>query len=165
MTAGDEVTWLWWNYALVAVGVALATYAILPGRVLNRVTPRRIRTRVSGFDMQIRDAINHLSQTIPHSYRDTGMMERNFFRMLHREMCTGRLQVIGMKGESGLLKEINARQCKRLTPTQAVVPLNQLTPDGVRFSLIYRPTDKCPDFVEFLGLRIRSQDLYEIWPK
>lgn len=165
MFGEGQTTWLWWNYALVSVSVLIAFYAVLPDRILKRITWSRMRTHVSEFDMPIRDAINHLAQTIPHSFQDSGRMERHFFRMLHREMCAGRLPVIGMNGESGSLKHISARKCKRLKPMETVVPRNPLTPHGVRFSLICLPTDRGADGVEFLGLRVRSWDLYQIWPK
>ena len=167
LAAEGGVEWLWWNYAMVAAGVLLALYALLPAHLLQYIARTVVRLRVSDFDVPIRDAIHHLGQTVPHSFRDSSSMERHFFDVLHREMCADRLPIIGMKGEAGLPKRISARQCKRLTPTAVVVPCNPSTPYGIRFSLMHwcKEGGQCVGGDEFLGLRVRGHDLYRLWPR
>ena len=117
---------------------------------------------VQEFDLPIRDAIRHLGQTIPHSYRDSASADRHFFGLLHSQMCDGELSVIGRKDESGALEEIGALECKLLKPIEAVVPKNPATPLGVRFSLFDLHADPP---IEYSDLRVRKRDFFGIWTK
>lgn len=117
------------------------------------------QTRLRYFDIPILDAVNHLIQTEPHSYGQSGAAERLMFRLLHAEMCSGKLRVIGRKGETGTPRRISAAQCKRLTPRAAVIPRSPAAPYGIRYSLFDDQQ------VEYLGLRMRSRDLYRRWRK
>ena len=123
----------------------------------------------TAFDLPIRDAIYQLIETVPHSFDSSGRAERHFFQVLYQQMCTGALPVIGSREEGSPPECISAGQCRALTPQEVVVPANPSAPHGVRFDLFdmsvapepgveYRP-------VGFSGLRIRSRDLYRIWPQ
>ena len=159
LTVDAQATWEWWNYVLVAAGVLLTSYTVLPESTLARVADVGRRTRISDFDIPILKAVNHLMQTEPHSYGQSGAAERLMFRLLHSEMCSGELRVIGRKGEAGAPRRISAAQCKRLTPHAAVIPRSPAAPNGIRYSLFDDQQ------VEYLGLRVRSRDLYRRWRK
>lgn len=122
----------------------------------------------SSFDVPIRKAIDHYVSTEPHSY--TSNAELHAFRALHRAMREGVLRVVGSKGEGGIPREISARECRRLTPIMVIVPRLPASPDGVRLDLIdesigIEPGVEYDDPIGFSGLRVRSNDLYRIWPK
>ena len=114
------------------------------------------------FDMPIREALEHLRQTIPHSYRDSASADRHFFGLLHSQMCDGELSVIGRKDESGTLEHIGALECKLLKPMEAVVQKNLATPLGVRSSLFDLHADPP---IEYSDLRVRKRDFFGIWQK
>ena len=114
------------------------------------------------FDMPIREALEHLRQTIPHSYRDSASADRHFFGLLHSQMCDGELSVIARKDESGALEQISALECKLLKPMEAVVPKNLATPLGLRFSLFDLHIDPP---IEYSDLRVRKRDFFGIWLK
>ena len=90
--------------------------------------------------------------------------------MLHKAMCEGRLPVIGSKGEGDPPKKINPRKCRSVKPTKVVIPANPSAPQGVRFDLIDEsalpePLVETDEPMGFTGLRVRSDDLYGLWPK
>ena len=92
------------------------------------------------------------------------------FESLHKAMCDGTLRVIGSKGEGRSPKRISSRKCKRLKPTKVVIPANRSAPRGVRFDLINKsevptPLVETDKPIGFTGLRVRSDDLYGLWPK
>ena len=157
----DLKTWAEWldmiDHTLFWYGLAGIAFALTVGMVFRDLW----LARVSYFDVPILDAINHLVQTTPHSYQRSGQAELHFFRVLHRQMCSGALPVVGMQGEEGLPKRISRRQCKRLMPQEVVIPPNPTSPYGRRFSLI----DSNIPSERYLGLRVRSRDLYRMWPK
>ncbi len=120
------------------------------------------------FDMPIREAVDHYVRTFPHSYRDGA--DRHAFEVLHKAMCTGKLPVIGTKGERGMPKRLSLRQCRRLKPIRIFVPKNPASPQGVRFDLIDEavvtdPLAETEEPIGYTGLRVRSSDLYRLWPK
>ena len=169
LTLGGQVTWLWWNYALIACGVLLAAYATLPSRILKCIHWLRGDASVSDFSVPIRDAIIHAATTTPHSFNKSDLIDRHFFGLLHEKMCSGKLEVIGRKGESGTLEHISPRRCKLLTPEIVVVPPNPSAPEGIWYTLVDKcasvPTLQETEFKDFLGLRVRARDLYRWWPK
>lgn len=85
-------------------------------------------------------------------------------------MCSGELLVVGRKGEAGALTRISRWKCRRLWPTEVVVPKNPSTPEGVRYCLVDKAAESPSEplgevqFRGFMGLRVRSQDLYKHWP-
>ena len=122
------------------------------------------------FDVPIRDAIDHPYYTVPHSFNSSGKAERRFFPLLYEQMCEGNPPVVGAKGAGNAPKRISARQCRRLQPREVVIPKNPASPYGIRFNLIDESTMPEPllEFsgpFGFSGLRVRSRDLYRIWPK
>ena len=134
---------------------------------------RHILTRhddFDDFDVSIQLAVNHLVGTFPHSFNSSGSAERHAFQALYEAMCAGKLPVIGTEGEFNTPKRIRTRKCKRLRPIEVAVPPNPASPCGVRFHLIDESISIEP-LVEhsgpfgLTGLRVRSKDLYHIWPK
>lgn len=131
---------------------------------------RKGKTKVAAppFDTPIREAIDHYVRTFPHSYRDGA--DQHAFEVLHRAMCAGKLPVVGAKGEDAPSKLISARRCKRLKPMRTIVPKNWATPQGVRFDLVegvetIEPLVESDSFPGYTGLRVRSADLYGLWPE
>lgn len=127
-------------------------------------------TKMRYFDIPIREAIIHAANSTDHSYGSPSLRDRHFFEQLHKAMCSGELMVVGMKGESGALKRISRWKCRKLQPIEMVVPRNPSTPEGVRYCLVDKTVDlpeplKEVEFCGFLGLRVRSQDLFSKWPK
>ena len=153
-----------WLMVLAAVGLGCAAVPLMFGR------DRRL-TRVSCFYVPIRDAIRHVIHTTPHSYQNAQMAADHFFDVLYEQMCSGKIGVVGRKGEDGELKPINKRDCKRHTPSQVVVPPNPSAPEGVRYCLVDRTRSLTRSplqevaFDGFTDLRVRSRDLYRRWPK
>ena len=91
------------------------------------------------------------------------------FNALYNQMCKGKLPVIGSWGEGTPPRRIEARRCRRLMPVATIIPRNPTTPQGVRFDLVDKSSmamlvehDKP---VGFTGLRVRSRDLYRLWPQ
>ena len=122
------------------------------------------------FDMPILEAVDHYVRTFPHSYQDGA--DRHAFEVLHKAMCAGKLPVIGTRGEDAPSERISARRCKRLKPTMIVVPRNWASPRGFRFDLVDKaavpevpePLVESDEPIGFTGLRVRSADLYRLWP-
>ena len=120
------------------------------------------------FNVPILDAIRHLLES-PHSYTRSDWAERNAFTMIHRDaLCTGRLPVIGRETDFSAPRRISAWECRRLDAIEVVVMPSPAAPDGVRFVLVEPTTgdpDKDADRLHLRDLRVRSRDLYRIWPK
>ena len=120
------------------------------------------------FDLPIREAIDHIVRTAPHSYRDDPDLFA--FRAIHKEVCAGKLRAVGAKQEGAGLRRICRWHCKRLKPVRVVVPKNPSTPHGVRFDLIKKSKDVEPQAETgkqrgFTDIRFRSADFYRLWPK
>ena len=151
-------SWEWWGVMINPANLFLALSAVIAIAGLVSFGRERMRLRVSRFDMPMQEALDHIVGTDPHSFDSPQKAERHFFRLLHRDMCTGDLPVVGREGEFGTPKHIRARKCRKLKPTEVVSSVKPASPSGVRFSLV----DDQP--TEFTALRIRSRDLYKIWP-
>ena len=119
------------------------------------------------FDKTILDAINHVMDS-PHSYTRSDWAERKAFDELHKAMCSGDLPSMGREGDFTAPRRISARECSRLEPREVGVPRTPAAPDGVRFVLAVPLTGR-PEQDEarltLSDLRIRSRDLYRVWPK
>ena len=118
----------------------------------------------SDFDLSIEEAIDHWVETAAHSFDCQPLAEQAAFKVLHEAMCAGRLAVIGQKGETAPLKRISRRQCKKLHRIEVT------TPHGMRFHLVDQATkERAPgeytNALGFSGLRVRSRDLYALWPR
>lgn len=118
------------------------------------------------FDMKVEAAADYIVDSTHHSFTRSSLAERNAFKQLHKAMCSGRLAVIGKKGEEAIPQKISARRCRKLHRIEVV------TPQGMRFHLTERNLQERPpvpfeksDPLGFQELRIRSQDLYGIWPR
>ena len=107
--------WTWWGIAFLgATALAADTYR-----------PKVLFARgLDSFDMPVQGALNHLIETVPHSFDSSGKAERHFFRALHEQMCAGKLPVIGSKGEGTPPERVSARRCRKLTPQEVAVPAN-----------------------------------------
>ena len=106
--------------------------AALPFMFMDNIRGRKLRR---SFDMPIREAINHLVYTVPHSSDSADKAERFFFGSLYTLMCEGKLPVIGARGESAPPRRLSRRECRRHKPIVANVPPSPTSPDGVRFDL------------------------------
>ena len=127
------------------------------------------RVRVH-FDMPILAAIEHMMQTVPHSWDSPDKAERFFFRAIHKQMKAGRLRVMGAEAPGGEVRRIRKKQLSSLTPVPTNVPESETTPYGVRFDLIDeaklgKPRVQSGSFPGFFDLRLRSKDLYRLWPR
>ena len=127
---------------------------------------------LTDFDVPILDAIHYIAQATPSSYQGSRAIELHAFGVLHRRMCEGKLPVAGRLGEDGDLRQISSQECKMLVPQEVVVPLHPTAPNGVMFALIYADElESLPTAVEmervqwYVGLRVRSRDLYRLWPR
>ena len=132
---------------------------------IGRISSRLSETDVSQFDTPILVAINHLIRTAPHSYTRSDLAERNAFAALHEKMCSGGFAVIGKESDFTAPRHITARECNRLEPRDVVVTRTASAPDGARFSLCNPHTDQENERLEMCDLRVRSRDLYRIWPR
>ncbi len=183
---------LWWKLVsftwesqlalvLVSVGTTLlvgnwiskAAYNITMGHTVSfspwLMVPRRPQIRA--FDMPILAAVEHLLNTTAHSYTHLDRAERKAMENLHNAMCSGRLLVVGTENEFSSPKRISAWTCRQLVPIESVIPRSPAAPQGFTF-ILSPPIDNVPDEpvpVEesgaFRNLRVRSSDLYAIWPK
>ena len=133
---------------------------------------RLFRPSLRHFDVPIRDAIRHAADSTDHSYGDPVLRDEHFFNLLHESMCSGEMLVAGRKDEEGALKRIGREECKNLIPQEMAVPRNPSTPEGARYCLVERTTyETRNERVEkklrgyYTGLRVRSRDLYHLWPK
>ena len=132
---------------------------------IGRISSRLSVNDVSQFDTPILDAINYLIQTAPHSYTRSDLAERNAFAALHKKMCSGQLAVIGKESDFIAPRRITVRECKRLEPRDVVVIPTVSAPDGARFSLCRPRTSQDDERLEMCDLRVRSRDLFRIWPR
>ena len=124
----------------------------------------------SDFDMPVLAAIEHMVQTVAHSWDSPDKAERAFFRGIHTQMRAGRLRVIGAEAPGGPLRRVRKKQLSGLTPVPMNVPPSDTAPHGVRFVLIDEAKLPEPDKQQgpppgFFDLRVRSKDLYRLWPR
>ena len=162
-TTDDWITYILW--ALLAVAIGLFGFGLI------RIFRSRKRNKPKDgtpFDLPIREAVDHYVRTFPHSYKDGA--DQHAFEVFHKAMCSGELPVMGAKGEDGPSERISARQCKRLKPIRTLVPKNWASPQGLRFDLVENvgpspPLEESAEFPGYTGLRVRSADLYRLWPK
>ena len=160
----------WWGImtAPATIMYALAA-AFLAAGVVSYVKERRLAS-LRYFDIPIRDAIIHAANSTDHSYGSPNLRDRHFFEQLHVAMCSGELLVVGREGEAGALTHISRWRCRKLRPLEMVVPRNPSTPEGVRYCLVDKEAEPPADsvgevqFRGLMGLRVRSQDLYRLWP-
>lgn len=68
----------------------------------------------SDFDMPIEMAIDHIVNSTHHSFTRPSLDEDNAIEQLHKAMCSGRLAVIGKRGEASISPRISPRRCRRL---------------------------------------------------
>ena len=129
-----------WQGALVGAGTVMVFLFVAANiaRLLPFIRARTLPFSSGGasFDTPIRQAIEHLIQTIPHSFNNLTGAERMAFDALYEEMCDGRLSVVGSCGEGRAPQRISARRCNRLKPTATVIPRNPTSPQGKRFDLV-----------------------------
>ena len=161
---------------LVAAVLAALALPILYREGIKNWAPKRDK-RVqdfSDFDMPVEMAIDHIVDSTHHSFNRRSLAERNAFAQLHTAMCSGRLAVIGKRGEALVPRIISPRQCRKLEGREVV------TPHGMRFHLvekkllkgIMKEIEKRPSALDeqkgpfgFSELRVRSKDIYGIWPR
>ena len=168
---GPSGTW-----AMVGAGLALLVGHYL-AKAMDKVTMQHTlafspwtlaprRPTLQEFNLPILDAIRHLLNS-PHSYTESRWAERQAFTMLHREMCSGRLLVIGKEHDFAAPRRISIWECRKLVPIEVVVMPSPAAPDAVRFVLSKPPSgnaDTDEDLSQLSDLRVRSSDLYRIWP-
>ena len=131
---------------------------------------RKPQLDFADFDMPILAAIEHMMQTVTHSWDSPDKAERFFFRAIHKQMKAGRLRVMGAEAPGGLLRRIRKKNLTGLTPVPMNVPESDTAPHGVRFDLIDEARLGEPDkhkgpLPGFFDLRVRSKDLYRLWPR
>lgn len=106
----DIKTWSVWldmiDHAVLWYGLAGAGIAATMGGALWDWS----RSRIWNFDIPIRDAIIHVANTTDHSYNTPSLRDRHIFERLHRDMCAGKLLVVGRAGEFGALVRISKRR-------------------------------------------------------
>lgn len=128
------------------------------------------------FDMPIRDAVRHVVATTTNSYDRPSLAEEAAFRTLHADFCNRRrrLPVLGQAQDSGPLERIPRKKCRALEPLPVVVPKKPTAPNGIVFALFKQPVPSEPREFSLTGpspmrfywsLRVRSKDLYRIWPQ
>ena len=130
----------------------------------------RKKRRFSDFDMPILAAVEHMVQTVSHTWDSPDKAERAFFRSLHTQMRAGRLRVIGAEVPDGPLRRISKKKLGSLSPVPRNVPPSDTAPHGVSFVLIDEARLAPPDKQKgplpgFFDLRLRSKDLYRLWPR
>ena len=159
----DVTPWTWWagSAALLAVWIAVEVFLHCW---------RRSRKPQQDFDMPILSAIEHMVQTVAHSWDSPDKAERAFFRSIHTQMRAGRLRVVGAEVPDGPLRRIGKRKIAKLTPVPMNVPQSDTAPHGVSFVLIDEAKLPEPDKQQgslpgFFDLRVRSRDLYRLWPR
>lgn len=160
----------WWGVVTAPATIMYALAAAFFVSAIVAYTRERRLASMRFFDIPIRNAIIHAANTTDHSYGDPILRDRHFFQLLHKRMCVGELLVAGREGEAGMLARIRPRKCRRLSPREIVVPKNPGTPEGIRYCLVDKAADppveplQEVEFRGFLGLRVRSRDLYRMWP-
>ena len=85
------------NPAILTYGLSVVCLLWLAFLVYRDEVQKRVRY----FDMPIRDAVDHLVRTVPHSFNNSGDADRHFLDLMHRQMCSGRLLAIGTEGVVG----------------------------------------------------------------
>ena len=127
------------------------------------------QSRVRHFDISLQEAIDYLVRRSPHSFNSDALVKRDRFKQLYKEMCSGRLLVAGSEKEAMPTKRIRSKRCKELTPREVVIPRNPTAPNGIRYDLIDEsailPLVEYSESVGFTDLRVRSKDLYRLWPQ
>ena len=159
---------------LLVVGLVLAAGCFYMAWK-TQIKDRAEELENASFDMPIREAINYLVRTAPHSFDRSSLSDRLAFKKLHERMCSGELPVIGATKELDVLRPISPEQCHELVPEEQVVPKHRSTPEGVRFLMIqYVDPDWEDDWdgltqpqvvVKYTDLRVRSVDLCNLWPR
>ena len=157
-------------------GVAALVFVGLVVELLWRWRRRRKSARrkqaqdFGDFDMSILDAVEHMMQTVPHSWDSPDKAERFFFRAIHKQMKAGRLRVMGAATSGGRVQRISKKQLSSLSPESISGPETDTTPYGVRFELIDKaeigePRVLSDGFPGFSDIRLRSRDVYRLWPR
>ena len=164
-----DLTAVDWLLLVIVGGLTFGPRVAKHGRRLagqiGRSSSRLSENDVSQFDTPILDAIDHLIRTAPHSYTRSDLAERNAFAALHEKMCSGQLAVIGKESDFVAPRRITVRECKRLEPREVVVIPTVSAPDGARFSLCSPHTGQDEERLEMCDLRVRSRDLFRMWPR
>ena len=122
----------------------------------------RKRTKPENYDMSIEEALRLFWENVNHTFRSSGVSDRYFFNLLHKKMCSGDLPVVGRLGRGGDIQILSPDQCERLNPREINVPINPTALQGVSFVLSPSETGIPPSKM-FWGLRVRSEDLHQIW--
>ena len=153
---------------VAVVGALIAWPMMLLGGGKKRA-PKKAQ-KYADFDMPILSAIEHMVQTVAHSWDSPDKAERAFFRSIHTQMRAGRLRVVGAEVPDGPLRRIGKRKIAKLTPVPMNVPQSDTTPHGVSFVLIDEAKLPEPEkhrgpLPGFFDLRVRSKDLYRLWPR
>ena len=155
-----------WKMAVVAGALACVALPLM----FWPASKDRKKRRFGDFDMPVLAAIEHMVQTVAHSWDSPDKAERAFFRGIHTQMCAGRLRVMGAEVPGGPLRRIRKKKLAGLTPVPMNVPPSDTAPHGVRFDLIDEAKLGEPDkhrgpLPGFFDLRVRSKDLYRLWPR
>ena len=136
------------------------------GLTMLLVERRELRkaARIENYDMPIKEALRLFWENVNHSFRSSGVSDRYFFDLLHKKMCSGDLPVVGRLGRGGDIQIVSPPQCQRLIPREINVPKNPTALQGVSF--VFSPSEiRTPPSKMFWGLRVRSEDLQQIWPE
>ena len=124
----------------------------------------RKRAKPENYDMPIEEALRLFWESVDHTFRSSGVSDRYFFRLLHKKMRSGELPVVGRLGRGGDMQILSPSQCDRLISREISVPINPTALQGVSF-VLSPPETQTPPSKMFWGLRIRSEDLHQIWPE
>ena len=155
---------------LIVVAIVLAAIAVpmmfYGGRKAENRPAKQAR-KYDDFDMPILAAIEHMVQTVAHSWDSIDKTEEAFWHAIHKQMVAGRLRVIGAEAPGEEIKRIRKKQLIGLIPVPMRVPPSEIAPHGVRFDLIdeAKPKTHQGHFQGFYDLRVRSRELYRLWPR
>ena len=160
--------WRWGITAALFFMVAGIAWA-WPSKKRETQAPKRER-KFSDFDMPALAAVEHMKQTVAHAWDSPDKAERDFWQKIHEQMRAGRLRVIGAEVQGGPLRRISKRTLANLLPVPMNVPESDTAPYGVGFVLIDEAKLAEPDkhrgpLPGFFDLRVRSRDLYRLWPR
>ena len=159
MISWDIISIHWPAFVFGCVFVVFAILGFLDQREKRRI--EKSRQDIRQYDVEIADAITILASTTPS--RVGWDSECNFkeyvFKKLHGYMCDGELAVAGSTGALEKTHPIPKEKCQSLTPAVAIAPKG-----NVLYWLHSKLNDKFQADKVYMDLRVRSEDLYMIWP-
>ena len=149
----------WPAFVLAGVAVVFGILGVLDQREKRRI--EKSRQDIRQYDLDIANAIKILTAATSarHGWDSEYNFEDYVFKKLHRYMCNGELAVAGSTDALEKISPITKEKCQLLIPAVALAPKGR-----VLYWMHSELNDSFQADEVYMELRVRSEDLYRIWP-